>query len=289
MKRRNFLLSSALTSVAVSSPMLLSGKKPFESPFVEDFGIQLYSVRDDMIKNPKKTLKKLSNFWYKYIEGYEGDMGLFWGMSNIEFKKYLDGLGMQMIASHCGETDNLESFKMKCSKAAEIGVEYLICPWADGKRTVDGFKLIAETFNNCGRIAKQSGINFAYHNHGYSFEKVNGVYLQDVLMNETDKNLVDYEMDIYWVVVAGEDPIKWFDKHPGRFTHCHVKDYLKIDESPGYETCTLGQGIIDFSKIIEHGIKRGLETLIVEQEEYRGSTPMRAAKSNVSYMQNLKF
>ena len=288
MKRRNFLLNSTLASAAISAPFLLNANTSFSFPIAKVFGIQLYSVRDEMNKNPKKTLKKLSKYGYKYIEGYEGDLGLFWGMSNIEFKKYLDGLGMKMIASHCGETDNFESFKMKCAKAAEIGVDYLICPWADGKRTVDGFKFIAETFNKCGRIAKQSGINFAYHNHGYSFEKVNGIYLQDVLMNETDKSFVDYEMDIYWLVAAGEDPIKWFDKHPDRFKYCHIKDYLKIDEKPGYESCTLGRGIIDFSTIINHGKKRGLEMLIVEQEDYRDTTQMESAKDNVSYMQNLK-
>ena len=180
-----------------------------------------------MKKDPKATLKKLASYGYKYIEGYESDQGLFWGMSNTDFKKYLDDLGLKMIASHCSETGKLESFNKKCAQSSEIGLDYLICPGL-GRRdlSLETFKNHANTFNKCGEIAKKNGLRFAYHNHEYSFKNRNGIYLQDVLMNNTDSDLVDFEMDIYWVVAAGEDPIKWFDKHPGRFTYCHVKDLM---------------------------------------------------------------
>ena len=91
------------------------------NPSETKFGIQLYSIRDEMKKDPKEALAKIASFGYKYVEGYEGDLGLFWGMTNIEFKEYLDGLGLKMIASHCGDTNNLESFKIKCDQAAQIG------------------------------------------------------------------------------------------------------------------------------------------------------------------------
>ena len=289
MKRRDFVLKSTLLSACAGIPFSMQANKWLDpSSAVKNFGIQLYSIRADMTKNPKDTLKKLASYGYKYLEGYEGSLGLFWGMSNVEFKKYLDDLGLEMIASHCGETENLESFNKKCAQAAEIGMDYLICPGLPRKLELDIFKRHAQRFNQCGEIAKKNGIKFGYHNHAYSFEKREGIYLQDVLMNGTDPSLVDFEMDIYWVVVAGEDPIKWFDKHPNRFNYCHVKDYLKVDGGKGYESCTLGEGSIDFAKILSHGRTKGLNTFIIEQEAYRGTTPLQAAKDNVGYMRNLK-
>ena len=166
-------------------------------------------------------------------------------------------------------------------------MEYLICPWAEGERSIKGFEAIAETFNKCGQIAKDNGIKFAYHNHAYSFKKIDGVFLQDILMNNTDKELVDFEMDIYWVVAAGEDPIEWFDKYPNRFTYCHVKDYTTLPDGK-FESCTLGTGTIDFETILAHGKSKGLNNYIVEQEAYTGTTQLESAKDNFQYMSLLK-
>ena len=286
MKRREFVLKSSLLSTSILFPMSISSCN--NNPPKTKFGIQLYSIRDEMNKNPKEALAKIASFGYKYVEGYEGDLGLFWGMTNIEFKEYLDGLGLKMIASHCGDTNNLESFKLKCDQAAQIGVEYLICPWAEGERSINSFQTIANTFNQCGQIAKENGLRFAYHNHDYSFKKIDGVFLQDILMNGTDPNLVDFEMDIYWVVAAGEDPITWFDKYPGRFKYCHVKDYVSLTGNK-FESCTLGTGSINYPSILSHGISKGLVNLIVEQEAYTGTTQFDSAKDNFNYMSSLKI
>lgn len=290
MDRRNFLVKSSLLSAAAIAPLTLGANEinpHFDMP-ARTFGIQLYSVRKDMEKDPKSALKKLASYGYKHLEGYEGSKGLFWGMSHTDFKSYLDDLGMKMIASHCGETEDLEGFKKKCDKAAEIGIDYLMCPGLPRDLEVDIFKGHADRFNKNGEIARSSGIKFAYHNHSYTFTKVDGVYLQDVLMENTDSKLVDFELDIYWVVVAGQDPIAWFDKYPKRFKYCHVKDALNVGGRIGYESCTLGKGEIDFQKILSHGKKRGLKHLIVEQEAYQDSTPMEAASDNANYMRNLK-
>ena len=107
-------------------------------------------------------------------------------------------------------------------------------------------------------------------------------------MNNTNKDLVDFEMDIYWVVAAGQDPIEWFDKHPGRFTYCHVKDYMSLPENK-YESCTLGRGSIDFAKILAYGKQKGLQNLIVEQEAYTGTSQLESAKDNFQYMSSLKI
>jgi sugar phosphate isomerase/epimerase len=287
MKRRNFILNSSIMSASLIAPLSISGCSFNESSQKNIIGIQLYSVRDEMVKNPKETLTKIASYGYKYVEGYEGSLGLFWGMTNLEFKKFLDDLGLTMISSHCGDTNNLESFNKKSSQAAEIGMKHLICPWAEGDRTIDQFKRNAEIFNKCGEISQQNGMKFAYHNHDYSFKKVEGEYLQDVLMTNTDINLVDYEMDIYWVVAAGEDPIKWFNKYPDRFNYCHVKDYLALADNKS-ESCSLGKGSIDFPSILAHGKTKGLKNYIVEQEQYTGTSQLEAAKENFNYMKSLK-
>jgi len=106
-------------------------------------------------------------------------------------------------------------------------------------------------------------------------------------MTNTDINLVDYEMDIYWVVAAGEDPIKWFNKYPDRFNYCHVKDYLALADNK-FESCSLGKGSIDFSAILAHGKTKGLKNYIVEQEQYTGTSQLEAAKDNFNYMKSLK-
>jgi len=288
MNRRDFVFKSVLLSATIGTPIVSSARNIFNHrpSLLNNFGIQLYSVKDEMENDPKATLKKLASFGYKNLEGYESNLGLFWGMSNLELKKYLKSLDLKMIASHCNETEDLESFKFKCSQAAEIGMDYLICPWIGGERNKETFQKHAEGFNKCGQIAKTNGIKFAFHNHDYTFKKDKGMFLQDVLMENTDSELVDFEMDIYWVVASGEDPIKWFDKHPNRFKYCHVKDYLKLEK--GHETCTLGKGTIDFQKIISHGSKKGLETFIVEQESFRDTNPLEAAKDNLNYMKRLK-
>ena len=182
MKRREFVLKSSLLTTTILAPMSISSSTLNSTKEINKIGIQLYSLRDEMVKDPKETLAKVASYGYKFIEGYEGYVCLFWGMTNLEFKDYLDSLGLTMLASHCGETNNLSSFKLKCAQASEIGVEYLICPWAGKDLSVEGFKSLAETFNKCGQIAKDHGIKFAYHNHAYSFKKIDGVFLQDILM-----------------------------------------------------------------------------------------------------------
>src|SRR5690606_16975749 len=130
-------------------------------------------------------------------------------------------------------------------EAAEIGMAYLIDPWVGPQKSIDDFKRIADTFNERGRICRQNGIRFAYHNHGYSFQAVDGQLPQDVMMQNTDPELVDFQMDVYWIVTAGQDPNHWFKKYPGRWKLSHLKDREKnASASKEDATCVLGTGSI---------------------------------------------
>lgn len=279
-KRREFLkvattLASGAALTAVSNKLVSATPVPK----LREFGLQLYSLRDDMPKDPKGVLKQVASFGYKQVESFEHDkLGMFWGMKNTEFKKYMDDLGMKIVSSHCKYNENFEA---KADDAAAIGMKYLMCPHLGAQKTMDTFKKFAETFNKCGEICKQRGLRFAYHNHDYSFKLLEGQYPQDVMMQNTDKSLVDFEMDIYWVVTAGQDPVAWMKKYPRRFVLGHVKD-----RKDG-KTATLGTGTINFPAILKEAKKDGMKYFIVEQEHYDGTTPIAAAKDDAVYMRKL--
>ena len=195
----------------------------------------------------------------------------------------MDDLGMNFLATHC----NIDKdFEKKAAEAAEIGMKYLICPSRGGRKTVDDFKKVAEDFNAKGEICRKNGIRFAYHNHEYGFKEIDGQFPQDIMMKNTDPALVDYEMDIYWVITGGQDPIAWLKKYPNRFRLGHVKDRIKGATERG-ASCVLGTGSIDYPKLIKDAKAAGMEYFIVEQERYDNTTPLEAAKADALYMEKL--
>lgn len=286
LSRRNFLKTTAGAAVMAGIPNTLlactsSGKT------LKDFGLQLYTLRDVLPADPTGVLKQVAKMGYTQIESYQGDKGIFWGMTNLEFKKLMDDLGMKIISSH---TDIRKDFEEKAAQAAEIGMAYLIDPWEGPQKSLDDFKKLADLFNEKGEICRKNGIRFAYHNHAYSFEKVEGQIPQDVLMQNTDPDLVDYEMDIYWVVTAGQDPIEWFKKYPKRWRLSHVKDRQKgVPANKADATCVLGTGSIDWKKILRSAMEEGMEYFIVEQEQYQNMSSPEAAKLNAGYLKKFKF
>lgn len=251
------------------------------------FGLQLYTLRDDLPKDPKGVIKQIAGFGYKEIEGYEGPQGMFWDMPHQDFKKYLDDLGLTMVSSHC---DIDKDFERKAAQASEIGMRYLISPWIGPQKTADDYKRFADIFNKRGEVCRKHGIRFAYHNHGYTFESLEGKMPQEILMDGTDPALVDFEMDIYWVVTAGADPLTWLEKYPNRFTLCHVKDRTKqADPKEQDASCDLGAGSIDFTKVLRVAADRGMKHYIVEQEKYDNSTPLKSAEVGAAYLAALRI
>jgi len=251
------------------------------------FGIQLWTLRDIIGEDPKGVLKALSEFGYKQIESYEGDQGIFWGMSPQEYKTYLQELGMDAVSSHCNIDEDFES---KAQQAGEIGMQYLICPWVGPQESMDDFKRIADQFNDYGDICKKYGLRFAYHNHAYSFQELEGQLPQDYMMENTDPATVDYEMDIYWVVTGGADPMDYLKRYPGRFKLSHVKDRLK--DAPADErqaSCVLGKGQIDYPPILTLAKEQGMEYFLVEQERYDSCEPLDCAKEDADYLAAIRI
>ncbi len=297
--RRKFIQLSAMFGAGAMLPLQFCSSPKSESGegteamlgsaegTLTDFGLQLYSVKENMAEDVKATISAISKFGYTQIEGFDGGKGIFWGMSNKEFKSFTKGLGLDFIASHCNTFENLEKL---AEEAGEIGMKYLINPYIGAQKSIDEYKKMAEAFNKQGEICKRNGLRFAYHNHGYTFTELEGQVPQDVLLENTDPDLVDFEMDTYWVTTAGYNPESYIKKYPGRFKLGHVKDKsgdLPFEEANG--STIIGNGIMDFKSILRTGKDNGMEYFIVEQERFEGTNPMEAAEKNAAYMKSFVF
>ena len=295
-KRRDFIktTSAAIAITAVTGKLLgckSSSMLGTSDGTLKEFGLQLYTLRDVIPADPKGILRQVAEMGYKQIESYPHDkLGIYWGMKNTEFKKYVNDLGMQLISSH-SKIDN--DFELQAAEAAEIGMKYLIAGSVNNEKTMDrdGYKKTAELFNKKGEICKSHGLRFAYHNHDQSFaQRPDGFIPQQVLMDSTDPSLVDFEMDIYWVVTGGQDPITWLQKYPNRFRLGHVKDRKKNTPVSEREvSVNVGEGSIDFKNILAVAKKNGMQYYIIEQEKYEGTTALAAAKADAEYLKKLRF
>lgn len=284
--RRKFIKTVSTGSLLLAFPGTLTSCS-HRKKNLKDIGIQLYTLRDVMPADPVGVLKQVAAMGYTQIESYEGDRGMFWGMDNRDFSKLMGNLGMKIISSH---TDIHKEFERKAALAAEIDMHYLVCPWAGAQKTLDDYKRLADLFNEKGRVCRENGIRFAYHNHEYTFLPVEGSLPHDILMTYTDPDLVTFEMDVYWVVTAGEDPVHWLKKYPGRWRLSHIKDRKKnIALTKTDATCVLGTGEIDWPRVLKTAVEEGMEFFFVEQEQYDKMSSMDAARLNAGYLKNLAF
>lgn len=280
----SLLLSAWACNQAAKAPAAAdAATPPAPMPSIPNFGIQLWTVKEDMATDAKGTLKQLSSFGYKQIESFQGDKGIFWGMKPTEFKQYMTDLGMTLVSSHC---DINKDFSKTVAEAVEAGVSYLICPYFGPQPKLDDFKKFADTLNKRGEECKKAGIRFAYHNHDYSFKPLEGQLPQDVMMQIADPNLVDFQLDIYWIAKAGVDPVAYMQKYPNRFRLCHVKDMAAAEPM---DSCILGTGTIMFPKVLKVAAEQGMQYYIVEQEAFAGSTPLKSAEADAKYLQAFEF
>jgi sugar phosphate isomerase/epimerase len=245
-------------------------------------------VRDDMKKDPKGTLKLLGEMGYTQIESFGGDEGIFWGRTNKEFNNMARNNGLTLVSSHYEGND--EGFEKTAALSAEIGMKYLIYPWKGPQKSIDDFKKIADEFNGYGAICKKHGMRFAYHPHDYPYKKIDGQLPIDVLLDHTDPDLVDYEMDIYYTVTEGQDPEFYIKKYKPRFRLCHMRDVMKVRLPAGSNeesACDLGDGIINYRHLLATALKNGMEYFFVEQSRLFRETAMQSAAVNEKYLKNL--
>lgn len=261
MKRREFIQASALaTAGMLSVPTMLKAAGSAK------IGIQLYTLKDVINDDPKGILKQLAGFGYKELETYGYKEGKLFGLPVAEFGKVVKDLGMRTVSGHYGIDIFEKDLERAIGDAKSLGQEYVVLPWlGDSYRTLDGIKGVCNTLNKAGELAKKSGIRIGYHNHDFEFQKMDGKVLYDVMLAELDPKLVSMEMDLYWVVYAGYDPLKYFAAYPGRFEQWHVKDR---DKEVTNRNTEVGAGSIDFKSIFAQAKLSGMKHFYVEQEYF---------------------
>jgi sugar phosphate isomerase/epimerase len=298
--RRTFLKSSALSLAATAflKNQLFAGKAGNEI-----FGIQLYTVREDMTKDPAGTLKKLQAIGYRYVEHANYKDRKFYGYSPADFKNLLDGLGMKMNSGHtvmqkshwdAAKNDFTDAWKFTVDDAATAGQKYVISPWLDASlyQNYDDFKRFMDVFNKSGELCKKSGMKFGYHNHDFEFSHtLNGVQLYDLILQNTDPSLVAQQLDMGNLYNGGAKAIDIAKKYPGRFELMHVKDEIvSPSKQEKYESTILGAGIVGTKSIVDLGRTTGGTTqFIIEQESYQGKTPIDCAKEDFGIMKGWGF
>jgi sugar phosphate isomerase/epimerase len=277
--RKEFLVSSVLlTGGSLLLPALADG----EAKKVKNVGIQLYTFRNELAADVLGTLKKIAALGIKQIETAKSSKGHYFGLTPKEMKQACKDLGMTLRSGHVHIDDK---WKQTMDEAAESGQEFIICStMPTSGQTTDNYKKVAETFNKAGEECKKSGLKFGYHNHEYEYESQNGQVLYDILLDNTQADLVHMELDLGWVIVAGKNPLDYFNKYPGRFPLWHLKDMDLVKK----HSVEFGKGKLDILTMLKNSKQSGLQYIFVEQEEY-ASTPLESMQYNMDYLKKIRF
>lgn len=281
--RRELLACTGVAAgVAVAG---LAEAKPLGIPI----GIQPYTVRNEMTKDLAGTLKQLARMGYQSIEA-----GVpFYGKQAAEARSLLRSMKLISPSGGFGSPKDDAAWAKSIEQARTLGVKYMITvaprEWTT---SLDGWKRVGERFNKLGEQSKKAGLALTYHNHHWEYKIYNGVVAYDQLLQSTDPELVKMEMDIFWTTYAGQDPLKYFEKYPGRFPLWHLKDLKKgfppsTDKVSGNPFAEIGAGIIDWKRIFTGAKKAGLKYYFVEQDQC-DRPPLESARMSCEYLKKFK-
>lgn len=264
--RREFIKQSGiLSSALIVSPSILVKNK-------YKLGLQLYTVNKEISENVRDTLKKVASLGYQEVETF-GFNNLYSGLEPRVYKQVLDDNNLTTSSGHYEfnryvidkTDDDLQRYVDECIVGAHIlKQEYIVWPWLNPElRSIEKFKLIAAKLNMIGEQIKKAGLQLAYHNHNFEFIEQNGEIGYNIILNDTDADLVKMEMDLYWTSFASSlTPNQWFAKHPGRFPIWHLKD---MDKANRDLHTVVGEGTVDFKSIFKGQKMAGLKHVFVEQ------------------------
>jgi len=279
--RREFL---ALAAIAAGR----AAAKPLGMPI----GIQPYTVRNELGKDLEGTLRQIAKMGYQAIEVASP----FYGKAPAEARQMLRSMGFSMPAGHFAGQNEAEWAK-SVEDGKALGVKYMIAnaprEWTT---SLDGWKRAGDLFNRMGEQSKKAGITLAYHNHHFEFKVFDGVIAYEQLLRSTDPGLVAMEIDIFWITFAGQDPLQWFDRHPGRFPLWHVKD-MKPGFGPstdpvdyaktGIPFAEIGHGTIDWKRVFGAAKQAGLRHYFVEQDRWE-KPPLECARLSAEFLKKFK-
>ena len=300
--RRRFLIQSSRLGAAALAPTWLS-RRAFANPLGRPIGIQLYTVNIPMQTDPAGTLKKLREIGFGEVESAG-----FGKLSAKQFRELLDDAGLACPSAHLQfDVNNLGS---TFEDAHALGAAYaasgsLPAPAVDSKpaaasskrsMSLDEAKRTAALVNRIGEAAKRAGLHYVYHNHDFEFaDQGGGAIGYDVLLRESDPELVKFEIDCGWMIFAGRNPIDYFKKYPNRFPMIHVKDFLPAHDKSAVAGSAadmvgaeLGRGVVDYNPIFAAAEKTGLQHYFVEQEgPFSRMDQLQAAQVDYDYLHSM--
>jgi sugar phosphate isomerase/epimerase len=265
---------------------VLQGMIPKKTVTDKFIGLQLWSVREDMKKDPVSTIEQVGKMGYKFVEAAGFKDGKFYGMNPLEFRKLCEKNGIKFLGSHTGRDlpdaagwdEAMTWWDNAIDAHAAAGVKWIVQPWMskEGYNSLEGLRKYATYFNAVGEKCKAKGIKFGYHNHSKEFTTVfEGKPLYDWLLELTDASKVTMELDLYWITKGGKNPIDYFNKYPGRFQLWHIKDEKELG----------ARGIMKFPPIFAEKGKAGLKYGIVEVEKYNYK-PLESCKRSLEFLLN---
>ncbi|MFY0254055.1 sugar phosphate isomerase/epimerase family protein [Chitinophaga sp. 30R24] len=318
--RRDFLRQTGLITAAMMLPGSLSAFTAGRA-LPKKIGLQLYTLRDQLAKDPKGTIAKVAGIGYQEVEtfyGYQGanDKGLFWGLTPKALSALLQQYQLTTPSGHYQLNDylvrgngNAAALQPQIELAAALGQQYFIVPvlppalW-DKKLTPADYQFMASQLNKAGELCKKANLHIGYHNHYWEFKQLANTSKTgyDILLQETDPSLVSFELDLFWAIKSGRDPITLFKEAPGRFVAWHVKDMDKNNTgsltAAGNENknsadllssvtfAEVGTGSINFRKIFAQADLAGVKHLFVEQDKIT-IDPFTSVTKSYQYLKNV--
>lgn len=259
--------------------------------------VQLYSVRDLIgkpelyAKNHVDVLKTIAEMGYTGVEAASYRDGLFYGVTPEQFKSDVEAAGMEVVSSHTNRkltaeelasgdlTEALAWWDAAIPAHVAAGMRYVVCPSMNIPETLEGLKVYCDYFNEIGRKCKDAGMKFGFHNHAREFKKVEDQVVIDYMLQNTDPELVFFQMDVYWAVYGNASPVEYFEKYPGRWILLHIKDKKEIGQS----------GMVGFDAVFSNAETAGMVEYVVEVEGCRNEKALDGVRVSAEYLKNAPF
>jgi sugar phosphate isomerase/epimerase len=287
--RRIFMQqASAFASAALALPVFQPRRR-------YKLGLQLFTLRAAMARDVEDTLKRVAAMGYQEVEtyGFDPEGIRYYGLAGKTFAQRLRDHNLTTPSGHydlnrfgSASVDDLKRYVDRCVEGAHaLGQQYITWPLLDeGSRTIEKFKVAAERLNIAGGQIKKAGLQLAYHNHDFEFVEQNGQIGYDIILKETDPELVKLQIDLYWIARGSKlSPNQWFKRAPGRFVMWHVKDMHKTSR----DYTELGNGTIDFTRIWPDAELAGMKYFYVEQGGNFTHDPFQSVADSAEYVKRV--
>ena len=247
---------------------------------LKSIGVQLYTVRKELESDFEGTLRRIADIGYDQVEF----AGLF-GRDPNDVRKLVKKLGIKIAASHINWEKLKDNPESAIAETKSLGAKYMVLAWfpPEQRETLDQWKDWIKLINRAAKMADERGIRFLYHNHNFEFTKIDGVEPYDLLLDTVDRKYVSFELDIYWLKLAGRDPEPLFARYPKGFPFSHVKDMNETDSA----MADVGDGKIDFARIFSANDKSGMKYFIVERDD--GEQPFVTLEKSLKYLRELRY